>query len=161
MKRLILVASVLLMGCGASVEDRFIEACEEVFVDRLRSPSTYVRTHDPIVRVEPIPWRSVDEVREELEEASEYAEANPDDSAASLREIRLILELSSITNGDPERLNYYTVIRYDADNAYGTPIAGAFECEGEWKEDSGGWLDEGNLLINGMTRMEYIQSLAP
>ncbi len=154
------VLVLALGGCGQSVEDSFLEACENVFKTRLRSPSTYVRREEPNVFSDEVPQRSIEDVRSELDELQAEYDENEDPSL-EYDIARLYVELANIQSGKPAALRYRAFIKYDADNAYGTPIAGIYECEGEWDAESGGWLDEGDLLINGMTRMDHLESLVP
>lgn len=106
----------LSVGCDQAWQDKrtFLASCEEVIMDRLKSPSSYRRINDPEVTL----TQSVisDHEFEELmtpfsPEAQEGARAR---------------RMSG--TGWVEKSNFVTTVEYDAANAFGTLIRRSSSC---------------------------------
>jgi hypothetical protein len=97
-------------GCDAVKGPEEVRACEAFIKERLRSPSTYKRAEANSYGAEPI---------SKAEFLKMYVGDRPDDLAKLLK-----------TRAEANRLAIKRVfVKYDADNAYGTPVRDLEMCE--------------------------------
>ena len=105
-------AGVALLASNSETESRFLNRCEERMLAALRSPATYQRI-------------SVSDVQHRYASPTEIATVTPlqresflDSSATPTDRTFRSADLGML----------YIRVTYDAANAYGTPIRGAFTC---------------------------------
>lgn len=99
-----------------------LDACEEVLLKRLRSPSTYQLVEASEIR------RSIAEEDDFFyagnlqEKLRQIRERNRDHAKRDLHEVRI----KAFRDNEPDRLTM--IIHYDASNGFGVPIRGTSEC---------------------------------
>ena len=114
-----IVIGVILAATGASAvfylkpdllrfvtDSELVRVCEEQIKERLRSPSTYVRI-----------------------EATEYPKLVLQDEIELFDDDITMTEQRAIEEGRYDPTNFEIFIKYEAANAYGTPVAGLSMCE--------------------------------
>ena len=87
-------------------DSELVRVCEEQIKERLRSPSTFVRT-----------------------EVNEYSKPISLAELASFDDDITMTQRQAIVDGRNVPTNFEIFIKYDAANAYGTPVAGLSMCE--------------------------------
>jgi len=114
-------------------DPKLVQICEELIKDRLRSPSTYQRReasqYDNLVS---------------LEKAKEYI---PDMTKTQER---------SISEGRSRPTRFEAFIKYEAANAYGTPVAGLSMCEYFSSSGTLEYANKTNVKIDGKTSTERL-----
>jgi hypothetical protein len=134
MKRLWWASSLFaaaLAGCWSS-DSKFVQSCEELLKETLRSPSTYRRV-GVVERREPIPLE-------------DYLAAQKDSEAVK----RLYRQQGT----QPVRI--LAAIEYDAANAYGTPVRGAAVCHYDSTDGDASRIPTDLVRINGKTRTDML-----
>lgn len=143
------LAAAFLTGCDehGKLERTFIASCEEVLKERLRAPSTYVRVEKPEVRVE---TRTI---------ADQEFESMVDSEGYSPLLKGLAREQRAAGEAYVESTWYSTTIRYDAENAFGTPMRGIASCaSGESYTGTPSGFDVGRsgVVVAGKTQIEWV-----
>lgn len=114
-------------GCdplfGGSFESAFLTACDEVMKDRLKAPSTYTRIaahgyeQRPATLDDKRGWTNATKRAEDLK----MIETDP-----RFKELYEMGEKVFEMSGEQTLTRAF--VEYDADNSYGVPVRGAYEC---------------------------------
>ncbi|MER8913741.1 hypothetical protein NKI32_07865 [Mesorhizobium sp. M0761] len=142
------VGASIATGFYNPFDSKMTRICEDMLTDRLRSPSSYRRIEISHYS-DQIPVEEFRKIKE--------AEIVNDKDYVTLKRI-LDLTIGSMSkNHLPVMFKKY--IKYDADNAYGTPIRGLAECTllaENGKESSASVFD---VRLDGTTKTEYLTKL--
>ncbi|WP_156939494.1 MULTISPECIES: hypothetical protein [unclassified Mesorhizobium] len=127
--------------------------CEQVLVDRLRAPSTYKRIGIDHYS-DPVPLEEFQKIKED--EIANSSDANWQDFQRRM----LKIGIDGITSGSQRApIMFKKYIRYDAANAYGTPIRDLSECTLLSEKGSESEATLFNVRVDGTTRQEYLIKL--
>ncbi|RWB68368.1 MAG: hypothetical protein EOQ49_22690 [Mesorhizobium sp.] len=127
--------------------------CEKILIDRLRSPSTYKRIEIDHYS-DPVPLEEFRKIRED--EIAKTSNAGYRDFERQMLKINTDL-IASGSRGAPIMFKKY--IRYDAANAYGTPIRALSECTLLSENGSESEASIFNVRVDGTTKSEYLIKL--
>ncbi len=127
---LVLVAFVAAVGYAflrpePTTQDLMLAKCEEVFLQRLKSPSSYKRIEVTELRTRPA---TLDE------HLGIFDPAQKAEYDRRLKDPRMGARFRELDEADRARFaavphDFLTfLVSYDADNAFGTALRGAFEC---------------------------------
>ncbi|MDO6526950.1 hypothetical protein Q4519_14785 [Motilimonas sp. 1_MG-2023] len=155
MKKIMLtpiIAALVLSGCIGNPKTAFVEACSEIMKDRLKSPSSYQVLDSSDILYEPF--------------TLEYWEKNnPMDKYADLDKVKFWQSMRDLAEQQEKNGNNKVakiIIKYEAKNAYGTPIASEMLCKYETKgPEVPSDVDDFNLFevhVNGMTKSDWLMS---
>ncbi|MBN8292809.1 hypothetical protein JI664_12615 [Rhodobacter sp. NTK016B] len=145
------IAASGLGGCQftQTVEEQALIACESVFSERLRSPSSYRRISATTVREAPFTFEWWDEYMRNR--------GGPDFSRGTAEERDLHargVEIARHQEASGSFRVLSSVVRYEASNALGVSLAGQFFCEAVHR--SGDENDEfDTVLVDGLSAFDY------
>lgn len=114
-------------------DPKMVQICEELIKDRLRSPSTYRRV-----------------------EVTQFSEAVSAERAHALDPKMTRTEVIAINDGRAKPTNFQVFIKYEAANAFGTPISGLSLCEYYSVFGSDKYANAFSVKIDGKTSTEWL-----
>ena len=165
-----------------SAETVFVENCELIFKDRLKAPSTYQRLEyffdeKPATPIESIYYdqkanademnrfksanEDLEQLKSSIESDEQYFKNKYGDLWKNVMKSKLAminLEFRYYTscladNECPTRAT--ALVKYQAANSFGTPLANVFKCSVNYSEDLKGKSDR-SIYVDGFTKTDWI-----
>lgn len=144
-------AALSIPSCKSS-EEVFVGECGSVIKERLRSPSTYnlIEYTKPAVAPFTVEWWVSNNPRKTIHD--------PNARESYEETYKMQLDLMTSFANDGSRSVASTFIKYEAANAFGTPVASTVKCEAEVIGDalSSDPDDYRSVLIDGKTHFDWL-----